>query len=417
MQYKINKLFLLVLLIGLLVGCAPRAAQVAHVAAPVMVKVAAPAQDSLPTATDQTGAAAVTVTASPSPTSLPPTPTATITPTPDTAWIAPLAQMVDAAAQSGPLPGIVVGVRLGSQPPVIHAYGAADIRQGDPVTADTPFQIASLTKQFTAAAVMQLVAAGKLDLDAPVAHYLTGLPAAAQAVTLRSLLTHTSGLPDLVGAKIRSYEVGEPIDPDDSRVDLAQAFAAPLSPPGAAYRYNNTGFYILGRVIEQVSGLDYAAYLQQHILTPLGLDHTSFCAQPPPGAAQGYAWDAATQTFHPLKNDLDLVFSAGGLCSSARDLLAWQQALSSGQVVSPQAYAQMTTPNPLSDGTATSYGFGLNVTTAGGQVMISHGGAMPGFRAALVDYPARDLAIVVLANSETVAPEDLAAKIAALINH
>jgi D-alanyl-D-alanine carboxypeptidase len=332
--------------------------------------------------------------------------TATAVPPQPPDWTAP----VDAALQavmdrsSLPLAGLSVAVRVGDQPPVTFAYGRADIASGLPVDADTPFQVASITKQFTAAAILQLMEAGKLSLDDPAVHFFPDLPddipAAAQAITISHLLTHTSGLPDPVGWKFRDFMLDQPIPDGDSQVDLAGAFGSPNATPGAVWSYNNTGYWILGRIVEIVSGQSYGDYLQTHFFTPLGMPHTSYCPDPPPGQAIGYNYDSGAQQLQPVKGDMRLAFSAGGICSTSTDLLTWQQALSSGLVVRPATYQQMITPVQLNDGSTHAYGFGLVVNGQGDQQVVSHSGILCGFQSVLVHYARGNVTIAVLINTD-----------------
>jgi CubicO group peptidase (beta-lactamase class C family) len=331
-----------------------------------------------------------------------PTPTSTQAPS----WIA----RVDSALQASfnnpkaPLAGLSAGVRVGDAPPVLYSYGMADIGQNIPATPDTPFQIASITKQFTAAAIMQLVEAGKISLDDPAVRFFPDLPAsavaAAQGIKIRHLLTHTSGLQDPVGWKFRDFELGEAIPDDDSQIDLASTFGQPAASPGASWMYNNTGFWILGRIVESVSGQSYGDYLQSHFFGPLGMQHTGYCPTPPPGAAVGYDYNPDTKDLHPVKADMRLGLGAAGLCSTAADLLTWQQALAGGKVVQPESYQQMITPVQLTNGSSEPYGFGLNINGQGSQAVISHAGRLSGFQSMLIHYPQGDITIAVLINTD-----------------
>jgi CubicO group peptidase (beta-lactamase class C family) len=261
-----------------------------------------------------------------------------------------------------------------------------------------------VTKQFTAAAIMQLVEDGQLSLDDPAIRFFPDLPvsasAAAQGVTIRHLLTHTSGLPDPLGWKFRDFEIDQAIPDGDDQVDLAGVFGQPVASPGARWSYNNTGFWILGHIVETVSGENYGSYLQTHFFQPLGMRHTGYCPDAPPGAAVGYDYNPDTRDLHPVKGDMRLAFSAGGVCSTPSDLLIWQQALAGGQVVRPESYRQMITPVQLNNGSSYPYGFGLNVTGQGDQSVISHSGILCGFQSILVHFTQGSITIAVLVNTD-----------------
>jgi CubicO group peptidase (beta-lactamase class C family) len=170
--------------------------------------------------------------------------------------------------------------------------------------------------------------------------------------------------------------------------------------PGTAWEYSNIGYFILGTLIESASGQSYAEYLTQSVLAPSGLTATSYCAEPSPGLAQSYLVGGPLWKSVKPEN-LSLAFAAGGLCSTASDLLRWQHSLAAGQVVSPASYQAMVSPVTLPDGTPAFYGFGLKIDDYGGQPSIYHQGAVTGFSSVLAYYPGEDIAIVILTNTQT----------------
>ncbi len=331
----------------------------------------------------------------------PPTPTVAPSPMAET-WETETISAIDAVAQrlvsSVPLAGLTLGVRQGARPVYLQGYGWADMGAGVPAQTDTIYEIASLSKQFTAAAILQLAEQGKLDLEAPAVQYLPDLPAAAQTITVRQLLHHTSGLPPnnflfAVLSRLQPYSPGEVL------ATYNQSLTSLSFDPGTAWEYSNMGYFVLGAIVENVSGMSYGDYLAKHVVAAAGLTDTSYCLEPPPNLARGYAVGGANWELALLDN-LSLESGAAGVCSTAGDLIAWQQALAAGRVVAPASYQAMITPVTLLDGSQVPYGYGLKVGDYGGQSAIYHQGLMPGFGSVLAYYPGDDIAIVLLTNTQ-----------------
>ena len=249
-----------------------------------------------------------------------------------------------------------------------------------PATPHTVYRIGSITKQFTSASVMQLVESGQVELDESIGAYVPSLPARLHLVTVRQLLNHTSGIPSYTDVGPRWLKrIGEPMTPDTL---VAFTTTDPFNfPPGTNWRYNNTGYVILGMLLEKVTGKPYAQYLDERLFKPLGLTHTTYCdnARIIPHRAQGYAKDG-----NGWRNaafiDMSQPFSAGALCSTALDLAHWNQMLAVGRVVSAASYREMTTPTHLPDGHSEPFGFGLAMGPTVGRDSIFFGGAIDGFR-------------------------------------
>ncbi len=324
----------------------------------------------------------------------------------------PLAPDIDklaaAAVDTQATAGVSVAVVRADEVVFAKGYGFADLagkRLADPSTI---YRIGSLTKQFTAAAIVQLAEAGKLSLDADV-RTLVEVPTNGQAVTLRQLLHHTSGIPDFTD--LPSYET-EMRTPHTPAQIVALVKDAPWKfAPGSQFEYSNTGYVVLGMVIEKVSGEAYAAYLARHVFSAAHLTSTSYCDESRPDAhrATGYEQSSGLVPAHPI--DLSTPFSAGALCSTVLDLARWDTALRTGRVVSPAGYAQMTTP------TLGTYGFGLFMDERAGHVRVHHSGGINGFVAELADYPVDHVVIVVLANTEGPVPQSIELAVARLALH
>ncbi len=284
------------------------------------------------------------------------------------------------------------------------AYGYADLEWSIPNTVDTKFRIGSLTKQFTAAAILLLQERGKLNVNEPIKTYLPDVPDAWRKVTVDNLLTHTSGIPNFTGAPgFNAYE-RQNHTPQES---IALVQDKPLDfEPGTKFYYSNTNYVLLGEIIEHVSGMPYASFLRQNIFIPAGMTETGVDVDSAilPERAQGY--DSTPDGFrHADAISMTVPFSAGFLYSTVGDLLKWERALFAGKVISAASLRSMTTPK-LGD-----YGMGLFIRTADGHPLITHDGTIQGFESSLNYYPEQQLTIVVLGNVRTLAPRKIAAQL------
>ena len=316
--------------------------------------------------------------------------------------VAGIDSIVNAAlAQPGSAPGLSVAVVQGGDTLVMKGYGLADVEHQMPVTDRTVFRIGSVTKQFTAAAVMKLVEEGKISLDATIADYLPDYPEPGRNVTIHQLLNHTSGIPSYTGMGERFW--------DRSRLDLTheqmlELFASDSLEfaSGSQWAYNNSGYYLLGVILEKVVGKPYEEHLDSTQWDALGLDQTSYCRQREviPHRAEGYDSEDG-ELIHAAPLSMNPPGAAGALCSTARDLVHWAHALASGRVVSDASFDRMTEVTRLSDGKTQNYGYGLMPGELEGHAVVQHGGGINGFAAQLTTYPDDDLMIVVLANGPT----------------
>ncbi len=276
-------------------------------------------------------------------------------------------------------------------------YGFADVAKRRPDTPQTAYHIGSITKQFTAAAILLLQDRGELKVSDSVRTYLPDAPASWDQITLFDLLTHTSGLGD---------------DGDDfagrwSQDETpAQLFAAirkePLKfQPGSQFSYSNAGYAVLGLVIERVSGRPYGDFLRDNLFTPLGMTATAYNPAPSPVQAQGYAegFDGPIPTDNPLA--LSLGFASGGIVSTTHDMALWQAKLLGGHVLSPASLKQMITPFKE------NYGFGVWATPRDGHLDINHTGSVPGFHVDSHYEPDQKLSVIVFGNLDTFAPLSL----------
>lgn len=305
----------------------------------------------------------------------------------------------DAAAIVDTFPGFsgVVLVAKGGEPVFRQAFGQADREWGVPNAIDGKFRIGSLTKAFTAAAIMQLHEAGKVDIDESVQRFLPETPPAWQPITLRQLMTHTSGL-------ARNLPRMSEIDRKDMALDeLMQIVASqPLaSTAGEKFAYSNTGYVVLGKVIEVASGQSYASYIADNILKPAGMTASGYdvSASVLPRRVSGYSSSNGRLVNAPFLS-MTIPHAAGGLYSTVDDLLLWDQALNDVTLLSEDSRAQIfkrQVPNPSGP---EAYGFGWIIGDFIGHRMFHHAGSIPGFASQVSRFPDAGLTVVVLSNVE-----------------
>jgi CubicO group peptidase (beta-lactamase class C family) len=315
-----------------------------------------------------------------------------------------LVASLDSAARayvaSDQVPGVSVAVVRGTDTLLMQGYGYADLEWQVPTPADASasYEIGSMTKQFTATAILQLVAEGKLDLDADMTRYLPDYDTQGRRVPVRRLLDHTSGIPGYTEMPFFADIMDRSL-PRDTLVKLVEK-APFLFEPGTALIYDNTGYFLLGLIIEKVSGEEYADYIQKHIFGPVGMKASYYCSESAIHVHHAHGYDAGRDGLR-IKAYLDQEwpFAAGSLCSTARDLTTWNLALHHGKVLAPDQYAALTTPEPLKDGERIRYAMGLEVSDLDGRRVITHGGGINGYLSDGRYYPDSDLTVVVLQNS------------------
>jgi CubicO group peptidase (beta-lactamase class C family) len=296
--------------------------------------------------------------------------------------------------------GLSVGIAKDGQVLLEKGYGLAEVEHRVKVAPWTKFRIGSVTKQFTAALVMRAIERGDLALDTGLETLVPDFPLQGRRVTVQMLLHHTSGIPsytDLGEAWQRVW----PLELSHAEL-LALVAGKPFDfEPGTDWHYSNTGYYLLGMVLERVHGKPFAAVVQQELAGPLGLRGTRYDSNRAVIAdrAQGYAWREGA-----LCNDDLLGMSqpgaAGGLLSTGGDLVRWSMALAAGRVVSAATYARMVTPCVLPGGRTTAHGCGLVLGEVAGHPSVSHGGGIFGFESLLLHVTDADLHVAVIGNSE-----------------
>jgi CubicO group peptidase (beta-lactamase class C family) len=305
-----------------------------------------------------------------------------------------------------PIPGAAIAIVQGTNIVKTAAYGMANLESRTPVTTDTAFEIGSITKQFTAAGILILAQDRKLSVDDRISTCLKGTPTNWYWITLRHLLTHTSGLKNYTG--LDGFEYTRHLTQAQFIAKMA-AYPADFK-PGAQWAYCNTGYNLLGWIIENVSGKSYDEFLRERILAPLQMTNTTLRNPGTnlPNRAIGYETNRAGQ-FVIRDPALTDVFSAGALVSTVGDLAKWNAALETDLILTSESRRQMWTPVKLNDGTVHPYGFGWFLSPYQGHANAGHSGSTDGFSASLQRFPDAGLTVILLSNSDEF---DIATKLA-----
>jgi D-alanyl-D-alanine carboxypeptidase len=292
-------------------------------------------------------------------------------------------------------------------------YGKRELPDA-PVQADTPFLIASITKQFVSAVVLQLAAEKKLSVDDKVAKYFPDLTR-ANDITLYDLMSHVSGYRDEYPLDFVDQEMQRPTAPDEI---IARYGKLPLDfEPRTRFSYSSAGYKILGRVVEKVAGKPLGVVLEERILHPLGMTHSSYLPTAgTPGLAKGYTYFALGPPELAEPEAEGWLFGSSGLFASAGDLAKWDIALMSGKVLGPESYKLWSSPRRLVDGRMTTYGCGIATrVNADGETVLRHSGADAGFVSYGAMIPRTKSAVVALSNRDGTALRDLVNDILALL--
>lgn len=316
---------------------------------------------------------------------------------PDEADLATLDERIRSWMEGNNVPGAIVAVA--SQGEMIHVrpYGLANVELGVPVTDSTVFEIGSVTKQFTAAAILLAVEEGTIDLDAEVHTYLPYLPGEWRGATIRHLLTHTSGIPDYEA--IQSYEAYRlRLTPEEI---IRVAHSRPMDfEPGMGYHYSNTGYFLLALVLEHVEEASFAEVLRSRIFEPLGMARTRM-SDPEAiifNRASGYYQDRVRALVNRDAGQTSTSIGAGGLLSTVHDLIRWDAALYGVDLLSAESKEMMWTPATLSDGTSIEYGFGWNLEPYREHEEQYHYGMTAGFIANITRFPDAEITVIAMAN-------------------
>jgi CubicO group peptidase (beta-lactamase class C family) len=276
------------------------------------------------------------------------------------------------------------------------AYGAANIEWDVPLTPDAVFRIASLTKQFTAVAIMMLAERGQLSIDAPIEAWLPDWPARGRVITVRHLLNHTSGVwrhDSDQGDRTR-----RPNPPVEEIIQLI--YSRPFEfEPGERYSYNNSGYILLGAIIAAVSGKPYEDFLREAIFAPLGMDRTGMLRQEAITPKRAYGYVRGRKRFHNARLDaMNWSHAAGALGSTLDDLAKWDRAIRSNRLIAAVSLETMLKPTTMNDGSIFPYGFGWGMADYAGRRAWHHTGGISGFASHMLHFRDEDLTTIVLSN-------------------
>jgi CubicO group peptidase (beta-lactamase class C family) len=303
------------------------------------------------------------------------------------------------------VPGLALAVIRGGQVVKSQGYSLANIELDVPVTPDTVFQLGSIGKQFTATAILMLAEDGKLSLDDKITHYFPATAPRWNAITVRHLLNHTSGLADYTDDKYIAPGGLTPLHQELTDHEILRRFTTlPFGfQPGEKWSYCNTGYAILGFLIQKVSGQSYGDFLEARVFKPLGMSATRVISESDivPNRAAGYILEK-----NEIKNQHWVsphwnTLADGALYSTAADMTKWDAAITNGALLKPTSYAQMWTPAPLNNGKNYPYGFAWDLMEINGHRLQEHGGAWQGFTAHYARYPDDQLSVIVLTNLES----------------
>jgi CubicO group peptidase (beta-lactamase class C family) len=312
-------------------------------------------------------------------------------------------------------PGCAVGVGVDGKPVLQRAYGMADLEWDVPNAPDTIFEAGSVSKQFTAAAVLLLVRDGKLSLDDPVRKYIPELPDYGSPLTIRHMLTHTSGLRDWGEVEgIAGWPRTSRAYTHAHVLDIVSRQKALNFTPGTAWSYSNTGYNLSAIIISRVSGRPFAEFCRDRLFQPLGMTHTSWRDDFTRIVKhRAIAYSQSADGWHqemPFEN----VYGNGGLLTTVGDLLAWNENFVAPTVGDAASISLQQTPMKLAGGESTDYALGLYVRPYRGVREVSHSGSTAGYRAFLTRYPDQHVSVAVLCNAATANPTQFAHQVAAL---
>lgn len=298
-------------------------------------------------------------------------------------------------------------VLIAKQGRVIYkkAFGSADLELNTEITPDMVFKLASITKQFTAVAILQLVEKGKISLQDSLQKFIPDFPSKGKTITIENLLTHTSGIRDYMQIDYAHSFMERWDFKPKQLIDSFKNYALEFD-PGTRFSYSNSGYYLLGYIIEMISGKSYQTYIRDNLLTPLALTYTHFDSAGIiiPGRLHGYRKEGTN-----FKNadywSPTIAYSAGGLLSNTGDLFNWFQGLLDDKILKKETLVKAFTRFALKDGSPTTYGYGWYIHDLGAVQSIEHSGKMSGFLSNEVYYPQQDVFIAALFNTQD-APRD-----------
>jgi CubicO group peptidase (beta-lactamase class C family) len=298
------------------------------------------------------------------------------------------------------IPGMSIAVVRDGKVILAKGYGISNLELSTPVTENTAFAIYSITKTFTAIATMMLVEEGKVSLEDAITKHVADLPSAWNVITIRHLLTHTSGLPDLCEASP---------DPCETSIDYTQdqlikmVANLPLKfAVGEKWEYSNTGYFLLGMVIEKVSGKSYEQFLQERIFSPLSMKNSRFenYTEVIPNRADGYTWKNG-RYYNAFRVSPTLLFSVAGIVSTVLDLAKYDAALYTEKLLKKSTLEQMFTKGELNNGQTVDHGLGFGMSPFRGHRRVGHSGGHTGFATTITRLIDDEITVIILSNADS----------------
>ncbi len=304
------------------------------------------------------------------------------------------------SSYSGVVPGAAFALVKHGELIQSSGYGLANVSAGTPVGASTNFRLASVTKAFTAICVLKLVDSGKITLVDRLSSFIPGLPGYADDITVRMMLGHTSGLGD--------YESDVPEDypgqvHEDYVVDKVRGLPSTYFPPGSGFQYSDTAYVLLGIIVERVSGVPFPLFIEREIFKPLGMVGSRlYAGEGVKINDRAYGYTNSGAAFKPNdQSKTSATLGDGCIYSSIDDLVKWDRALNSGEIVSEGLLEEAFSPGRLSNGTPTEYGFGWFIINRNGVKILHHAGETAGFQHKFIRVPEKRIALIILTNRDS----------------
>ncbi len=309
-------------------------------------------------------------------------------------------------------PGAAFLVAKNGKPIYRKAFGKANIELDVDLTPDYVFQLGSMTKQFTAVAILQLAEQGKLKLDIPITNYIPHYPG-GDKITIHHLLTHTAGIKDFTQMKSLNSIAQKDLSPKEM-VDFFKNEPADFA-PGTQFSYNNSGYVVLGYIIEIVSGETYENYIQKHIFDKAGMGHSRYASDVALIHKRAYGYRKKGEAyFNKPYISFSIPFSSGALMSTVDDMLLWQNALNQNLLLNASSTNLAFSKYKLNNGEALAYGYGWHLKSINGVPTREHGGSVFGFKTMGVYIPGKDIYVIGLSNCECNSPTQVTRDIATL---
>lgn len=309
-------------------------------------------------------------------------------------------------------PGGVFFVAKAGKPVYRKAFGQANLELNISMVPENVFEIGSMTKQFTAVSILILMEQGKLKLSDEITQFIPDYPTHGQSITVHHLLTHTSGIKNFTSMKsLRSIE-----RQDLSPAELVDFFKnEPMDfAPGEEFKYNNSGYVILGYIIEIVSGQSYADFVAENIFKKIGMDHSQYASHSQIIKNRAYGYHQKNDYLNKNYVSLSLPYAAGSLMSTVDDMLTWNEALKNNRLIKEETKEKTFENYELISGERINYGYGWHISDLSGSISYEHGGSIFGFKSMGVYLPEEDIYVIGLSNCDCNSPTALAREIAVL---